>query len=267
MSAVPAPDLRDPRAVRQRIRRGEITGHTSGLAPGCVQGNVASCRARSPTISALLPAQSQALPGARGRAPGDPSLPTLRADLDMRTDVPRYRVFRDGVPVEEVDRHPPPVARRPRHLHPRLLVFLRVGAARRRTNHAPHRAGQERADVPHRRATRSPAGSFRGPLVVSMRPFTPADAIRAIVITSRYPRRARRAGAHRPAGPDRHRRPRPSVGGRRGRGARGRTAAILGLRRHAAVGGAPGAPEPLHHARARLMLVTDVPNADLKTAG
>jgi uncharacterized protein YcsI (UPF0317 family) len=34
----------------------------------------------------------------------------------------------------------------------------------------------------------APAGRFRGKLVVSMRPFRPADAIRAIEITSRYPR-------------------------------------------------------------------------------
>jgi len=34
----------------------------------------------------------------------------------------------------------------------------------------------------------APAGRFRGKLVVSMRPFKPADAIRAIEITSRYPR-------------------------------------------------------------------------------
>ena len=31
------------------------------------------------------------------------------------------------------------------------------------------------------------AGPFHGPTVVSMRPFTPADAIRAIEITSRFP--------------------------------------------------------------------------------
>jgi uncharacterized protein YcsI (UPF0317 family) len=32
-----------------------------------------------------------------------------------------------------------------------------------------------------------PAGPFRGPLVVSMRPLTPANAIRAVQITSRFP--------------------------------------------------------------------------------
>src|SRR5207249_647776 len=33
----------------------------------------------------------------------------------------------------------------------------------------------------------TPAGRFHGPLVVSMRPFTPADAIRAVQVTSRFP--------------------------------------------------------------------------------
>jgi uncharacterized protein YcsI (UPF0317 family) len=33
-----------------------------------------------------------------------------------------------------------------------------------------------------------PAGRFRGKLVVSMRAFSPADAIKAIQITSRFPR-------------------------------------------------------------------------------
>src|SRR6202034_3462977 len=32
-----------------------------------------------------------------------------------------------------------------------------------------------------------PAGPFRGPLVVSMRPMKPADAIRAVPNTTRYP--------------------------------------------------------------------------------
>ncbi|WP_164133793.1 D-glutamate cyclase family protein, partial [Stenotrophomonas maltophilia] len=33
----------------------------------------------------------------------------------------------------------------------------------------------------------APAGPFKGPVVVTMRPFTPAGAIRAIQITSRFP--------------------------------------------------------------------------------
>jgi uncharacterized protein YcsI (UPF0317 family) len=33
----------------------------------------------------------------------------------------------------------------------------------------------------------APSGPFAGPMVVSMRPFKPADAIRAVQITSRFP--------------------------------------------------------------------------------
>jgi uncharacterized protein YcsI (UPF0317 family) len=33
----------------------------------------------------------------------------------------------------------------------------------------------------------APAGVFAGPLVVSMRPLTPAQAIEAVIITARYP--------------------------------------------------------------------------------
>ena len=33
----------------------------------------------------------------------------------------------------------------------------------------------------------APSGPYRGPMVVSMRPFMPADAIRAVQITSRFP--------------------------------------------------------------------------------
>ena len=37
---------------------------------------------------------------------GDPHLPTLSADLDIRTDIARYHIFRDGAFVEEVTTSP-----------------------------------------------------------------------------------------------------------------------------------------------------------------
>jgi len=39
-----------------------------------------------------------------------------------------------------------------------------------------------RTNIPCRRA-----GKFAGPLVVSMRPYSPADAVKATIITTRYP--------------------------------------------------------------------------------
>ncbi len=47
------------------------------------------------------------------------------------------------------------------------------------------------------------AGVFHGPLVVSMRPLKPADAVRAVQITLRF-LGARRAGGIEVAGADRH---------------------------------------------------------------
>src|SRR5260221_9840149 len=86
--------------LRSRIRRGEHTGQTAGLASGMVQGNVAILPAgwaedflrfclQNPKPCPIL---------AVGR-PGRPELPTLGGDIDIRSDVPRYRVFRDGVEV------------------------------------------------------------------------------------------------------------------------------------------------------------------------
>ena len=90
------------RRVRGAIRRGEWTNHTSGLADELVQGNVVIlpqaladdfllfCQ-RNPTPCPLL---------AVGR-PGDPSLPGLGEGIDIRSDMPRYRVWRDGELVDE----------------------------------------------------------------------------------------------------------------------------------------------------------------------
>jgi uncharacterized protein YcsI (UPF0317 family) len=48
---------------------------------------------------------------------------------------------------------------------------------------------EEQRNVPMYRTNIActPAGAFHGPLVVSMRPYAPADAIRAIQITTRFP--------------------------------------------------------------------------------
>ena len=93
----------NPGDVRRAIRAGKHRGHTAGVARGYVQGNVCIlpreyaeefrlfCE-RNPKPCPLL-AQSQ---------PGDPRLPELGADLDIRTDVPRYRIFRGGVQSEDV---------------------------------------------------------------------------------------------------------------------------------------------------------------------
>ena len=181
-------DTTDPREVRRQIRTGQYRGHTGALAKGFVQANLAImsldyaedflrfCQ-RNPKPCPLL-AMSE---------PGDPRLPELAEDLDIRTDLPSYRVFRDGeydgdvVSIEDIWRDD--------------FVVFALGCsfsfeeplvdAGLRVRH------WEDGSVCPMFLTDidcAPAGRFHSKLVVSMRPFTPAGAIKAVQITSRYPR-------------------------------------------------------------------------------
>jgi uncharacterized protein YcsI (UPF0317 family) len=174
-------------AARQRIRRGEITGHTSGLAAGHVQGNVVILpQALAADFLRFCQLNPKPCPLLGMSAPGDPSLPALGAGIDMRSDVPRYRVFRAGKLVEE----PTDVC----HLWRDDLVTFILGCsfsfewALLEDGLTMHHMTQGK-NVPMFRTSvpTAAAGPFHGPLVVSMRSFRPADAIRAIQITSRFP--------------------------------------------------------------------------------
>lgn len=180
-------DASDPRTARQPIRSGAYVGYTAGIAPGFVQANICIlpikwaedfllyCQ-RNPRPCPLL-ARSDL---------GDPRLPTLSDDLDIRTDVPRYHVFRDGAFVEEVTDIRS-------HWRDDLVTFA-LGCSFS-FEEALQEAGVrlkffERNNVAAVYVTNIdtvPAGPFKGPLVVTMRAFKPADAIRAVQITSRFP--------------------------------------------------------------------------------
>jgi uncharacterized protein YcsI (UPF0317 family) len=118
--------------------------------------------------------------------PGDFRLPTLADDLDIRTDLSRYRVFRHGELVDE------PADIRA-HWRDDLVAFV-LGCSFS-FEEALIESGIElrhitcKATVPMYRTSiaTARAGPFHGPMVVSMRPLTPADAIRAIQITTRFP--------------------------------------------------------------------------------
>ena len=177
-----------PREVRLAIRGGRHRSHTAGLAPGYVQGNVCILpREYAEDFHAFCERNPKPCPLLAVSAPGDPRLPELGADLDIRTDVPRYRVFRNGDLEGEVDDL--------KALWRSDLVAFVLGCSFS-FEEALMKAGlrlryvEQGRNVPMYRTSVDtvPAGPFRGKLVVSMRPFTPADAIRAIEITSRYPR-------------------------------------------------------------------------------
>ena len=180
--------MENPRDVRRAIRAGRHRRNTAGLARGYVQGNVCILpREFAEDFRAFCEANPKPCPLLATSAPGDPRLPELGEDLDIRTDVPRYRLFLNGVQSDEVSDL--------RDLWRGDLVTFVLGCSfsfeeALMQAGLPLRYVEQGTNVPMYRTSVDtvPAGPFRGKLVVSMRPFKPADAIRAIEITSRYPR-------------------------------------------------------------------------------
>lgn len=175
-------------AVRYLCRKGEWVKPTAGLAAGFAQANLVIlpqdwaaefllfCE-RNPKPCPLLEVLDAGSFTPQRTAPA----------ADLRTDLPRYRVWKDGELVNE----PTDITA---FWRDDFVSFL-IGCS------FTFEAALQRAEIPVRHIDLDvnvpmfrtnipcqPAGRFHGPLVVSMRPFSPADAIRAVQITSRYPR-------------------------------------------------------------------------------
>jgi uncharacterized protein YcsI (UPF0317 family) len=174
--------------VRRHARTGELTAPTAGLALGFVQANLVVvprelaydfllfCQ-RNPKPCPLLEVSDVGSPEPRFAARG----------ADLRSDLPRYRVYRLGELVDE-----------PTDLHgwwrDDLVAFL-LGCSFTFENAMlqaglPVRHLEAGCNVPMYRTNLAcrPAGVFHGPMVVSMRPLTPVQAIRAVQVCSRFPR-------------------------------------------------------------------------------
>jgi uncharacterized protein YcsI (UPF0317 family) len=175
------------RDVRLAARVGRLGSHTSGLATAHVQGNLVILpRDVADEFLRYCQRNPKPCPVLAVSEPGDPRLPALAADLDIRSDVPRYRVWRDGELVDE----PGDIAA----LWRDDLVSFVLGCSFSfeqalieegiRLRHVEQ--GKNVAMFRTSIAT-APAGRFGGPMVVTMRPMKAADAIRATQITSRFP--------------------------------------------------------------------------------
>jgi uncharacterized protein YcsI (UPF0317 family) len=175
------------RDARLMIRRGELDGPSSGLAPGYVQGNLAILpNALAGDFLRFCQLNPKPCPLLAVSAAGDPGLPTLGEDLDIRTDLARYRVWRGGDVIDE----PADIMRWWRD----DLVSFVIGCSFSFEEALIDNGIELRhlscdCTVPMYRTTipTAAAGPFRGPTVVSMRPMKPADAIRAIQVTTRFP--------------------------------------------------------------------------------
>ncbi|MBO0662585.1 putative hydro-lyase [Jiella sp. MQZ9-1] len=182
-----SPVTTSPAAIRRRIRSGAFQGHTGGQAPGYLQGNLAILP--EPYASDFLRfcvANPKPCPLLGVGEPGNPHLVGLGEDLDIRTDVPRYRIFRDGELVDTVSDLC--------HVWRDDLVAFAIGcsfsfedALLRAGIRVPHIAAGRNVPMYATHLETNACGPFAGPMVVSMRAFKPRDAIRAMVLSERQP--------------------------------------------------------------------------------
>jgi len=170
------------------MRRGEWDRLTAGLAPGFAQANlVVVPRAAAYDFLVFCQRNPKPCPLIEVTDPGNPEPAAAAPGADLRTDLPRYRVYREGrLAAEETEIT--------RYWRDDLVAFL-LGCS-----FTFERALLD-AGVPlrHIECGRNvpmyvtsipcrPAGPLHGPVVVSMRPLPASQVPRAVLITGRYTR-------------------------------------------------------------------------------
>ncbi|TAG67159.1 MAG: DUF1445 domain-containing protein, partial [Burkholderiales bacterium] len=175
-------------ALRAKIRSGDFTSHTSGIAEDFVQGNVVILPQKyAKDFAAFCERNPKPCPVLAMGDAGDPMLASLGRNIDIRTDVPRYRVWRNG----ELSSEPSDV----QSVWRDDLVTFVIGcsfsfewALAKEGISLRHVSQGKNVAMYRTNVATTPAGVFYGPMVVSMRPLNAKDAVRAYEITSRYPR-------------------------------------------------------------------------------
>src|SRR4029453_2292581 len=171
------------RDARRRIRAGGFRKPTAGMAPGYVQGNLAILpKELAADFTRFCMLNPKPCPLLGQSEPGDWRLPMLGEDLDIRTDIPRYRVWKKGELIEEVDDL--------KKVWRDDLVSFVLGCSFSFEEalidsglEIRHQTVNKNVPMSRPNIQCPPAGPFQGPMVVSMRPFKPADAIRAVQVT------------------------------------------------------------------------------------
>lgn len=176
-----------PKAIRELIRKGELVKPTAGMAAGFVQANLVMVpkalaydfllfAQRNPKPCPVLDVTDAGSPEPRLVAPG----------ADLRYDIPRYRIYKDGKLADEVENLEG-------YWRDDLVSFL-LGCS------FTFEAGLIKSGIPIRHIQQNcnvpmyitnlpchPAGSFHGNMVVSMRPVARDKVVRAVQVTSRFP--------------------------------------------------------------------------------
>ena len=178
------PDI-SPRQLRQLIRNGKWTTPTSGAASGYLQSNLVMLPAAAAFNFLLFCVRNpKPCPILDVLEPGRVE-PIIAPGADLCTDLPRYKIFENGeykTEVEDVSDY----------FSENMVSFL-IGCSFSFENAMlaaglPIRNMEEGKNVSMYTTDQrcAPAGPFSAPLVVTMRPMTPQQAIRAVQVTTRF---------------------------------------------------------------------------------
>ena len=178
----------DARALREAFRRKDWTGATKGMAFGYVHVNLVILpREQAFDFLVLCQRNPRACPVIEVTDVGSPEAKATAPGSDIRTDLPRYRVWRNGQLVDE----PTDILD---YWNDNMVAFLLgcgIGSDRALVNAGVPVRQIEETGKPLAYITNIPvvpAGRFyAGRVVTNMRPMTPEQAIRATQITTRLP--------------------------------------------------------------------------------
>ncbi len=189
-AAVIRPELfASPGELRSAIRAGRFVGQTAGQTAGFVQTNLVVLPAEyADEFAEFCRVNDRPCPLVARTLPGDPCPRHVAPGADLRTDVPRYRVFCGGVAEREESTDIADLWRDD------FVAFLlgcsftfesALVAAGLGVRHI-----DEGRNVPMFRTNRScaAAGRFAGPLVVSMRPYRREQIDDVVRISAEFPR-------------------------------------------------------------------------------
>jgi uncharacterized protein YcsI (UPF0317 family) len=174
-----------PKALRKLIRDKEWTTPTSGAAKGFLQANLVMLP-REEAFNFLLfcVRNPKPCPILDVLEPGQTE-PAIAPGADLRTDLPRYCIFQNGQLKEEVEDV--------RAVFTDQMVCFLLGCSFSFEN-AMLAAGLPIRNIEEGKNVSmyvtdidcEPAGPFSSSLVVSMRPMTPSQAVRAVQVTTRF---------------------------------------------------------------------------------
>jgi len=175
-----------PFDARKLFRSGAFAGHTSGISMGHVQANIVILPSKPAVDFRRFCARNpKSCPLIGISEVGDVGLDQLGADIDMRTDLPAYKIYRHGRLESET--------KDVSALWQDDFIIFAIGCSFSFEEGLlaagiPVRHIETQTNVPMYRTNIAtvPSGAFGGPVVVSMRPLLPDDIKRAVEVTGRF---------------------------------------------------------------------------------